>query len=232
MEKKRLAKFLAAAGVASRRACEEIIFEGRVRVNGTVTLLPQTLVDAGDHIEVDRERVSKEEPKHYFILNKPHGYLCSARRDGRQKLVLDLFEGVSKRLFTVGRLDRDTSGLLLVTNDGEFSNSVIHPSANIQKEYIVKTANEITAEHLKAISAGTAVEGVWVKPIKVVKVRRGTVKIVVAEGKKREVRHLVASAGLDVKELKRSRIGGLTLGDLPIGAWREMTKKEKEQIFE
>lgn len=230
--KKRLAKFMAASGVASRRACEELIFEGRVRVNGTVTLLPQTMVDENDKITVDNHSLKGVEGKVYYILNKPPGYLCSPVEGSKRRMVLDLFDKVNKRLFTVGRLDKDTTGLLIVTNDGEFANRIIHPSSNIRKEYIAKTAQEVNSEHLKAISDGTEVEGAFVKPVSVSKVRRGTLKIVVAEGRKREVRLLVEAAGLDLKELKRVRIGGLRLGTLPVGSWRELTEKEKSAIFQ
>ena len=232
MEKKRLAKFLAAAGIASRRACEELIFAGKVKINGKIVELPQTLVDGTEEIVVEGQPVGKVEQKVYFLLHKPHGYICTAAKSGRSKRVLDLFDGMDKRLFTVGRLDRDTSGLLIVTNDGHFSNRVIHPSSSIQKEYVVKTDKELTPDHLKVMAAGTEVEGRWVKPLKVLKVRRGTLKVVVAEGRKREVRRLVEAAGLEVRELKRTRIGGLKLGDLPIGHWRKMSEGEKEQIFQ
>lgn len=231
MSKKRLAKFLAGAGVASRRKCEELIFDGEVRVNGKIVLLPQTLVDEKDSIEISGKKVRSEQEKVYFILNKPRGYVCSAVRKTRERLVLDLFEGFGKRLFTVGRLDRDTSGLILVTNDGAYANKVIHPSSNIKKEYVVKTNHEITDAHLKMISEGIVLEGANVKPVKVSKVRRGTLKVVVSEGKKREVRYLVENAGLEVLELKRTRIGGLRLGTLPEGSWREMTEKEREVVF-
>ncbi len=231
--KKRLSKALAAAGIASRRACEEIIFGGRVSVNGKVALLPQTLVSwETDEIRVDEKLVSGEEKKVYYILNKPHGYICSNVRIGRKKLVVDLFGTEGKRLFTIGRLDRDTTGLLLVTNDGFFAQKVIHPSMNISKEYIVKTLQEITDEHLKAISKGTFIEGSWIKPARVQKVRKGTVKVIVKEGKKREVRLLVQNAGLDILELSRVRIGGLRLGPIPEGTYREMTEAEKQMIFE
>lgn len=230
--KKRLSKFLAASGVASRRACEELIFDGRVKVNGAVALLPQTLVNEHDKITVNDQPIKAVEEKAYYILNKPVGYICSTKRGQGTKLVLDLFEGVSERLFTVGRLDKDTTGLLLVTNDGHFANKVIHPSACINKEYLAKTDQEITPEHLVAISSGTLVEGVFVKPARVTKVRRGTVKITIGEGKKREVRMLLEAAGLKVKELSRIRIGGLQLGVLPVGSWRAMTEREKALIFE
>ena len=230
--KKRLSKYLAAAGVASRRACEELIFAGRVKVNGAVALLPQTLVDENDRILVDGKSLGTEESKVYFILNKPAGYICTASRANSSKIVLDLFKDVPERIFTIGRLDKDTTGLLLLTNDGHFANEVIHPSSNIHKEYLAKTSTEISPEHLIAISNGTLVEGSFIKPVRVSKVRRGTVKITVGEGKKREVRLLLEVAGLEVKELARIRIGALQLGSLPVGSWRAMTDREKQLIFE
>lgn len=231
-KKVRLSKYLAAAGVASRRACEEIIFAGRVTVNGTIIEEPQFLVDGKEKILVDNRKITTAEPKVYYILNKPAGYICTARKSGSTKIVLDLFQDVPYRLFTIGRLDKDTQGLLLVTNDGHFANEVIHPSSNINKEYLAKTDAEITADHLAAISSGTLVEGVFIKPVDVSKVRRGTLKVAVSEGKKREVRCLLEAAGLKVKELTRIRIGGLHLGPLPSGSYRELTEREKKLIFE
>lgn len=230
--KKRLSKALAAAGIASRRACEELIFQGHVSVNGEVTLLPQTLISwKEDEIRVNDKLVSGEEKKLYYILNKPRGYICSNVRTGRKRLVIDLFDAENARLFTIGRLDRDTTGLLLVTNDGHFAQKVIHPSSHITKEYVVKTLQEITDQHLKTIAKGTFIEGSWIKPVRVQKVRKGTVKVIVKEGKKREVRLLVQNAGLEILELSRVRIGGLRLGPLPEGAFREMTETEKQIIF-
>jgi 23S rRNA pseudouridine2605 synthase len=233
MEKKRLAKALAAAGVASRRACEELIFEGKVEVNGSVVFLPQTLVSwEEDDILVEGARIKGEQKKAYYILNKPDGYICSNKPVGTKRLVIDLFSHLDHRLFTIGRLDRDTTGLLLVTNDGHFANKVIHPSANVVKEYLVKTDQEISDVHLKIISNGAFVEGAWVKPVRVTKVRKNTVKVAVMEGKKREVRILVQKADLEIFSLERIRIGSLLLGTLPVGAFREMTKRDKELIFE
>jgi len=147
-QKNRLSKFLAAAGVASRRTCEEIIFAGRVAVNGAISMIPQTLVDHKDKITVDGKPIVREDKKVYYLVNKPVNYLCTSKKIGSAKIVLDLFAGTPYRLFTVGRLDKDTQGLLLLTNDGHFANRVIHPSADIQKEYLAKTDQEITAEHL------------------------------------------------------------------------------------
>ena len=232
MSKQRLSKLMVAAGVAARRACEELIFAGRVAVNGTIVKLPQTMVSWEDKIAVDGKLLANEESKVYFMLNKPEGYICTALKTPSTKIVLDLFKDCKQRVFTVGRLDKQTKGLLLVTNDGHFANKVIHPSSDIVKEYLAKTNQEITDEHLKAISSGTQVEGVFVKPAAVKKVRRGTLKVSVREGKKREVRLLLENAGLTVSELIRIRIGGLHLGSLAEGAYREMTESEKLAIFE
>lgn len=232
METKRLSKALAAAGIASRRACEELIFAGRVSVNGKTILVPQTQVDwEKDLIQVDGETVRAEQKKVYYMLNKPMGYICTSVRPGKKPIVLDLFPA-DERLFTVGRLDRETTGLLLVTNDGHFANQVIHPSSNITKEYLVKTTSEITAEHLQTLGEGARVDEKWVRPVSVFKVRRGTFKICVKEGKKHEVRILAERAGLKVVELTRIRIGGLLLGTLREGESRPLTEKDKGLIFQ
>lgn len=223
---------MAAAGVASRRACEELIFEGRVQVNGRVILKPQHLVSAEDDaIKVDGERIRKSENKVYYLLNKPVGYLCTARRPGeKQRIVLDLVPQ-TERLFTVGRLDRDTDGLLLLTNDGTFAHRVAHPSSNIAREYLAKVDQEITLQHLQTMSAGTWVEEAFVKPVSVKKIRKGSVKIVVKEGRKHEVRLLLKAAGLDVRTLTRIRFGGLLLGRLPLGAYRNLSEDDRAAIF-
>ena len=227
---KRLNKYLAEAGIGARRKVETLIFAGQVAVNGELCLLPQTRVHPGkDKITVCGEKV-KLPGKIYLIINKPVGYTCSHKRLGKGALVYDLLPQDS-RLFSVGRLDKETSGLLIATNDGDFSQEVIHPSKRIEKEYIVKTNQEITHLHLTTISRGTRVTGVWVKPRSVVKVRKGTLKVVVIDGRKREVRELMQAAGLKVLELKRVRIGGLKLGTLPVGASRELSEQEREQVL-
>lgn len=229
--KKRLSKALAAAGVASRRACEDIITAGRVAVNGEVIRIPQTLVDwEKDRITVDQKPLSQEESKVYFVLNKPTGYLCTAVRPLKNsKIVIDFFSHMPYRLFTVGRLDRETSGLIIVTNDGHFANRIMHPSFNVSKEYLAKTGQEITIEHLETISAGCMIDGVLTKPLSVKKVRRGTLKVTVAEGKKHEVRLLLEHAGLTIRELIRIRIGSITLSTLPLGKYRELRLEEIEE---
>ena len=232
MNANRLSKILSAAGVASRRAAEHLIFDGKVRVNGEIVTVPQTIVDPKkDKVSVDDQRIEFKDEKVYYLLNKPKGYICSNKRIGTKKLVIDLFTDVKHRLFTIGRLDRDTTGLILLTNDGHFAQDVIHPSKNVSKEYLVKTEQEITHEHLAALSKGTLIEGKWIRPVRVSKVRRGTIKITVKEGKKREVRLMVQNAGLSLLTLSRIRIGGLRLGPLQEGEWRELSEKERDLIF-
>jgi len=231
MTAKRLSKVLAACGVASRRAAEKLIFEGKVEVNGKEVLVPQTLVDPKrDTITVDGEKISGVEPKVYYLLHKPKKCICtSAPIKGRR--VIDLFD-TDLRLFTVGRLDKDTTGLLIVTNDGVFANSIIHPSSNIEKEYLAKVNREITHDDLVKISKGGFIEGSWVKPKKVQKIRRGTLKIIVMEGKKHEVRLLLEKYGFLVTDLERLRLGRLCLGSLPYGAFRPLLERDKKLIFE
>lgn len=226
--KNRLSKVLAQAGIASRRKCEEIIFAGKVQVNNKTIIEPQHAVNSEkDSITVDGVKLPKIEKKVYYILNKPIGFVCSNNKEIHKKIVLDLFEA-EERLFTVGRLDKDTSGLLIVTNDGELSNQIIHPRYEIEKEYIAKVAADVSNEHISEIAQGARVENTFVQPLKVQKVRKGTIKVVVKEGKKREVRKLIEQTGLKIRELSRVRIGNLRMGKLEIGHYKKVTKKELE----
>ncbi|XP_051116586.1 putative ribosomal large subunit pseudouridine synthase SVR1, chloroplastic isoform X2 [Andrographis paniculata] len=226
----RLAKVLAAAGVASRRSSEELIFNGKVTVNGSVCNTPQTRVDpARDIIYVNGSRLAKKlPPKVYLALNKPKGYICSAG-EKETKSVMSLFDdfmkswnkknpGIPKpRLFTVGRLDVGTTGLIIVTNDGEFANKVSHPSSNLTKEYIATISGVVNKRNLFAISEGTVIDGVHCTPDLVEllppqpDISRPRIRIVVHEGRNHEVRELVKNAALQLHALKRVRIGGFRL---------------------
>ncbi|XP_027111500.1 putative ribosomal large subunit pseudouridine synthase SVR1, chloroplastic isoform X1 [Coffea arabica] len=238
----RLSKVLAAAGVASRRNSEELIFGGKVTVNGSVCNTPQTRVDpVRDVIYVNGNRLPKKlPPKVYFALNKPKGYICSAG-EKETKSVLSLFNdfmnswdkrnpGLPKpRLFTVGRLDVATIGLLIVTNDGDFAQKLSHPSSKLSKEYIATIDGSVNKRHLITISEGTVVEGVQCAPDIVEllppqpDLSRPRIRIVVHEGRNHEVRELVKNAGLEIHALKRIRIGGFRLpSDLGIGKHAEL----------
>lgn len=224
----RLNKFLASCGVDSRRNCDQLVFDGKVKINGLTVLTPGTQVKAEtDKVSVNGQLLSPFLEKVYFLLNKPTGYLCSNKRVGKQKLAVDLFPEHFGRLFTVGRLDKDTSGLLIVTNDGDFAQNVIHPSKNIPKEYLVKCKHETDEEHLKVLAGGIYFEGKKIIPLSVTKMRKGTFKITIKEGKKHEVRLLCENAKIKIWQLKRIRIGNLTLGPLKEGAFRPLSTKEK-----
>lgn len=238
----RLSKVLAAAGVASRRSSEELIFEGRVTVNGSLCNTPQTRVDPlRDIIYVNGNRLPKKlPPKVYLALNKPKGYICSSG-DKETKSVMCLFDdylnswdkrnrGIPKpRLFTVGRLDVATTGLLIVTNDGDFAQNLSHPSSNLSKEYITTIDGAINKRHLIIISEGTVIEGIHCTPDSVEllpqqpDISRPRLRIVVHEGRNHEVRELVKNAGLKIHSLKRVRIGGFRLpSDLGLGKHIEL----------
>ncbi|MFA6119553.1 MAG: pseudouridine synthase [Parachlamydiales bacterium] len=231
MTLKRLNKFLSECGIASRRKAEDLIASNLITVNGKKVNLPQTIIDSDKDVVKINNKVISEEKKYYFILNKPKGFICSNTRKIKENLVIDLFKNYSCKLFTVGRLDKDTTGLLLVTNDGDFANKVIHPSADLQKEYLAKVKENISEEHLKIISKGAFVENRFVKPIKVLKIRRGTLKIIVKEGKKREVKTFIQKANLNLIELTRIRIGNLMLGSIPYGYFKQVTLQDVEKVF-
>lgn len=232
MKKERLSKILSDAGISSRRGAEKLIESGKVTVNEEVVTLPQCRFDSHkESIKVDGKPIVLEQKKVYYLLHKPLGFICSSKRFSNQRIVIDLFKDLPHRLFTVGRLDKDTSGLLILTNDGAFSNKVIHPSSDLVKEYLVRTDKEITHEHLIRMSKGVVIDDVLIQPVFVKKVRRGNFKVGVKEGKKHEVRKLAQCAKLNVHELIRIRIGGLQLGSLPYGKYRELKSSEKKYIF-
>ncbi len=230
MTTQRLSKALAQAGIASRRAAEDLIFQGAVTVNGKIVLVPQTMVDIDRDVVVYEGKRLRSEGKVYFLLNKPAGFICT-NAPGKKRAI-DLIGPCNYRLYTVGRLDRDTSGLIILTNDGDFANNIMHPSKKIPKEYLVKVDKEVQHEHLVTISEGMWIEGAYVKPKRVAKVRRGTIKIIICDGRKREVRRLVEKAGLTTLSLCRIRIGDLSLGKIPEGHFRELTEREKELLLQ
>lgn len=229
----RLSLFLSRSGLCSRRKADELIESGRVCINGKTVLTPHTRVEAKDKVTVGKKRIRLEEKAVYLALNKPKGYVCSAKPFHGQKSVLKLLPQMNAlRVFTIGRLDKDTTGLLLITNDGAFAQKVIHPSSKLLKEYLIKTVEETTEEQLECLRKGIRIENDFVQPVKVQKVRKGTIKIVIREGKKRQVRQIVAAAGLTLLELTRIRIGNLQLGTLPEGAYRHLTENEKRSLLQ
>ncbi|NGX55865.1 MAG: Ribosomal large subunit pseudouridine synthase B [Candidatus Anoxychlamydiales bacterium] len=231
MSLKRLNKFLSHAGIASRRKVEELILNNKVKVNNVITNDLSTKIDSSKDKVTINNKLIKEQQKLYFILNKPKGYLCSNQRKDDEKLVIDLFENFNERLFTVGRLDKDTTGLIMVTNDGDAANKIIHPSSNIEKEYLIKIKESIKDTDLKKISKGCFVENQFIKPKSVKKIRNGTLKIIITEGKKREIRIMIKKANLSLISLSRIRVGNLKLGSLEIGFFKQVKLNDLLKVF-
>lgn len=231
----RLQRYLAMAGAGSRRHCEEFILAGRVTVDRqTIRELGYRVPPGGD-VRLDGERVRLER-KQWYLLNKPVGYLCTNSDPAGRPRVIELFPQVRERLFTVGRLDENSQGLLLVTNDGELANRLAHPRFRVRKVYQVQVAGVPSREILEQLKRGMYfAEGRFqVADARFVKTR-GTgaiLELVLMEGQNREIRRLLAKLGHKVQRLKRVALGPLTLGDLPLGEWRPLSDREIAQFHE
>ncbi len=224
----RLQLFLARAGVASRRKCEEIISQGRVQVNGSVTTAMGVKVGPEDTIKVDGRTLHHEERKIYLAVHKPRGMLCSNTDPERRPLLMDLLKpSFNERLFTVGRLDFLSSGLILVTNDGEFAKIVSHPSSQIEKEYLVETKRPIPVEMLERWkNTGIPYEGTKYHLVRNTMKHERAVYLVLNEGKNREIRNVFASANIAVSRVHRLRIGPVVSKGLHPGHWRSLKPSE------
>ena len=229
----RLQKYIAMSGVASRRAAEELISNGRVKVNDIKITELGTKVEIGaDIVKVDNEIVSPEVKKYYIMLNKPVGYVSTVSDQFERPTVLDLIgEEIKSRIFPVGRLDYDTSGLLLLTNDGDFTYKVTHPKFNMNKTYIATIKGGITPKGLAQLRAGVVIDdGFKTSPaeVEMLSCEKGytVIKITIHEGKNRQVRKMFEAVGCKVTELERVNIGIVELGNLPLGRWRHLTSHE------
>ena len=231
----RLQKILAQAGLGSRRACEEFIAAGRVRVNGRVAELGQKANPAKDRIELDGEPLAARERMRYVALHKPRGVVSSLEPQGDRETVRDIVP-LPERLYPVGRLDFESEGLILLTNDGELTNHLTHPRYETEKEYRVLVKGEPDDKQLEAWRRGVVLEGKRTAPARVKREERaggGTwLRVVMHEGRKHEIRDIGSTLGLPVLRLIRLRIGTLTLGLLKPGQWRELTRGEVERLRE
>jgi 23S rRNA pseudouridine2605 synthase len=230
----RLQKFLADCGVASRRAAEEVIRAGRVKVNGAVVTEMGIKVGPADTVAVDGRTVGRQERMVYVILNKPTGYITTARDEFGRRTVLDLVADVPERIYPVGRLDFDTSGLLLLTNDGDLTFRLTHPSHEVGKTYQAVIEGTPSEDKIKAFKAGLRIEDYTTAPaelrVRNSSVRTATVDITLHEGKNRQVRKMCEAIGHPVISLRRVAIGRLTLGNLPEGKWRSLTPGEMKLL--
>lgn len=231
--KERLQKYMARCGVASRRKCEEIIFSGRVKVNNKVVTDIVIVDDEKDIVKVDDKIIKPKDKKIYIMLNKPCGVITSVKDEKGRKTVIDII-GVKERIYPVGRLDYDTSGLLILTNDGNAAFKMTHPSKEIDKVYIAKIKGVPTKDEIERFKSGIKIDDYITSPAELeilnVNEKESEVKITIHEGKNRQVRKMCEAIGHPVITLKRIRIGKISLGNLKQGQWRYLTQKEIEYI--
>ena len=230
----RLQKFMASCGIASRRKCEELILSGKVKVNGVVVTELGVKVNGNkDKIEYNGKIIKPEEKKVYILLNKPEGYITSVKDEKNRKTVLDIVK-VEERIYPIGRLDYDSSGLLLLTNDGDIYNKIIHPRVEITKKYIAVVQGEFKKQELEKFKKGVDIGGyITAKAeIKVLKYEddKTTVEIGIHEGKNRQIRTMCAALNHNVLALKRISIGKIKLGNLKRGEYRDLTREELNYI--
>lgn len=226
----RLQKYLSAAGICSRREGEKHIQAGRVAVNGRVVTRLGTQIDpVKDQMTFQGRTVALSSQKVYIALNKPKGIVTTCRQTGA-RTVVDLVS-VPHRIYPVGRLDKDSSGLLLLTNDGRIHHGLLHPSFDHEKEYHVTTVKPIATGALKRMQKGLAIQGRQTRPAHIQRLSSHRFLMVLKEGRNRQIRRMVRKVGNQVSELKRIRVAHIRLGDLSPGAWRHLTGKEVQQLL-
>ncbi len=235
--KERLQKIIASAGLASRRKAEEMILLGQVLVNGEVVNTLGAKADPkNDIISVDGKVLEPDaHESQYYLLNKPRGYITSTSDPQGRPTVMDLMAKVQARIYPVGRLDYASEGLILLTNDGELANRMMHPSSEVRRTYAVKVKGEVSDEHIRLLRKGVQLSDGFVKPIKVSRGERlqnkEWIEITVTEGKNLEIRRVFAVLGLDVERLRRVALGLIKIEGIPVGKFIRLTKAQVEQAF-
>ena len=231
----RINKFLSSLGIASRRAIDKYIEEGRIKVNGVIASTGIDITE-DDEIYIDNKRIETKriEEKVYFMLNKPLEVLSASSDDRGRKTVVDLIK-TDKRIFPIGRLDYMTSGLILLTNDGELFNRLVHPKSEIYKKYYIKVFGEVKKEEIEELKKGVLLEDGKTLPAKVSGIKydknKTSMYISIREGRNRQIRRMIEKFGYKVLMLRREKIGELSLGDLKEGKYRELTKEEIEYLY-
>lgn len=236
MEMERLQKVIAKAGITSRRKAEELIMAGVVKVNGTVIRELGTKVSPKDLIEVNGQVIGKEK-KVYYLLNKPRGVITSVSDEKNRKTVVDLID-CKERIYPVGRLDYDTTGVLLLTNDGDFANILMHPSHKIEKVYLAKVAGIVKGDTIHALENGVRLDGKLIKPSRVklrkINTKQNTsyVEVSIHEGMNHQVKRMFQAVGFEVLKLKRERLAFFDVKDLKSGQYRMLSPKEVARVYQ
>jgi 23S rRNA pseudouridine2605 synthase len=235
MTEKRLQKYIAESGIASRRKAEELIKQGRVKVNNIIVTEMGTKVTENDIVEVDGKKIKQNEEKIYVALNKPTGYVTTAKDQFDRPAVVDLVKELNVRLFPVGRLDFDTSGLLILTNDGDITFKITHPKHEMKKVYKAEIKGSPEEKHIEMFENGIEIEDTVTAPAKLKIIKgygnRTEVEITIHEGKNRQIRKMFEKLGFPVLKLRRIEIGKIKLGDLPEGKWRYLTQDEVKSLM-
>lgn len=232
----RLQKYMADNGIASRRKSEEMIANGMVKVNGRVATIGDKVNPQRDKVTVKGRKIStnSKAKRYYIMINKPRGYVTTMSDELDRKCVAELVKDIPARVYPVGRLDRDSEGLLLMTNDGEFANKVTHPSKHVYKVYRVTVRPAITEEQLVEMSSGMVIDGRKTAPCEIHVVQRQegrcVLEIILREGRNRQIRKMCEVVGLTVLRLKRTEIAGVKLGGLKPGSWRELNERELTRL--
>ena len=233
--KVRLQKYLAECGVASRRKSEELIEQGVVRVNGQVAGIGDKINPKKDTVTVKGKKIVKNKNHTYIMLHKPRGFITTMSDERDRKCVAELIKDVPGRVYPVGRLDRDSEGMLLCTNDGEFANAMTHPRKHVPKTYRVTVRPTITQEQITELTTGIVIDDRTTAPaeIRVVKREEGRVvlEIILYEGRNRQIRKMCEAVGLEVARLKRTAVGSVKLGMLKQGDWRDLTEDEVRKLM-
>lgn len=233
--KVRLQKFLAESGVASRRKSEELIDQGKVKVNGVVAKIGDKIDPKRDTVTVSGKKIIKQKNFKYIMLNKPRGFITTMSDEQDRKCVAELVRDVPERVYPVGRLDRESEGMLLFTNDGEFANSLTHPSKHVPKTYRVTVRPSISDDQITAIASGIVIDDRKTAPADVRVVtkeeNRVVLEITLYEGRNRQIRKMCEEIGLEVARLKRIAVGSIKLGMLKQGDWRELNEEEVRKLM-
>lgn len=233
--KVRLQKYLSECGVASRRKAEDLIAAGKVKVNGKPASIGDKIDPKNDTVVVAGKKVRKSKKNTYIMLHKPRGFITTLSDEMGRKCVAQLIEDVGTRVYPVGRLDRDSEGLLFLTDDGEFANSLTHPTHHVPKTYRVTVRPTITEEQVTALTTGIEIDGRMTMPseVRVLEKKEGRVvlEIIIYEGRNRQIRKMCDALGLEVARLKRTQIGSVKLGMLKQGDWRNLTDEEVHKLM-